>query len=87
MATTIREVREVCYSCAAAVANGVDSVEGDGVEAWRIRFAEAVTHHGGRVPVMLWTFDDNYEPFYFSKTSCDYCGDRLAGDRCDAVIE
>lgn len=85
--TTTTELLEVCYYCAAAAANGVSSVEGEEVAAWRIRFTEAVSRHGGRLPVMLWTFDDDYEPFYFSTASCDYCGDRLSGDRCDAELQ
>ena len=85
--TTTTELLEVCYSCAAATANGVESVEGDDATAWRIRFAEAVTRHDGRQPVMLWTFGDDGEPFFFSKYACDYCGDILAGDRCEAVIQ
>lgn len=85
--TTSAKPIEVCYSCAAATANGVESVEGDDVATWRIRFTEAVTRHDGREPVMSWTFDDDGEPFFFSKASCDYCGDTLAGDRCEAVIQ
>lgn len=85
--TTTTELLEVCYYCAAAAANGVNSVEGEEVAAWRIRFTEAVTRHGGRLPVMLWTLNDDGEPFFFSKASCDYCGDTLAGHRCDAIAQ
>ena len=83
--TTTPELLEVCYSCAAA-ANGVYSIEGDGVEAWRIRFAEAVTRNGGLLPIMLWTDNDDGEPFFFSNAPCDYCGERLSGDRCEAIL-
>ncbi len=84
--TTTAELLQVCYACAAAGANGVDSVEGEEVEAWRERYLSAVNYFIGQ-PVMLWTFDDDYEPFFFSRASCDYCGDTLAGDRCDAIVQ
>lgn len=84
--TTTAELLQVCYACAAAGANGVDSVEGEEVEAWRERYLCAVNYFIGQ-PVMLWTFDDDYEPFFFSRASCDYCGDTLAGDRCDAIVQ
>lgn len=83
--TTTPELLEVCYSCVAAAENGVDSIEGEDVDAWRERYLAAVDHFGAE-PIMLWTFDDDGEPFFFSKASCDYCGDTLAGHRCEAIL-
>lgn len=84
--TTTTEPIEVCYRCAAAAANGVDSIEGEEVEVWRERYLAAVDHFGAE-PVMLFTIDNEGEPFFFSKYACDYCGDPLAGDRCDAIVQ
>lgn len=77
---------QVCYRCAAAAANGVDSIEGEEVEVWRERYLAAVGHFVAE-PVMLGTFENDGEPFFFSNAPCDYCGDRLSGDRCDAELQ
>ena len=78
----------VCYCCIAATANGIESVEdgGDGwLPAWRARFRVARNLWEG-VPVIVSAGED-CEPFHFSKAPCEYCGDTLAGDRADCVIE
>lgn len=90
---TTTSTYSVCWPCVAATANGIDSVEADSdpdwLASWRIRYALAVKHTNGE-PILanrygLW--DSENEPFYFSWYPCHFCGDTLAGDRADCVIQ
>lgn len=71
---------EVCVDCAMMIANGDDSGI-DNTDAWY----HAVMAKGMlRFDVAMSCGDDCAG--YFSKSACDYCGSRLAGDRHPAVL-
>ena len=83
-----RQLYSVCYPCVAAAANGLDSVEdpanAEWLTGWRTRYALATKHVNGEP--WLVEYDGDVEPFYFSWSPCEFCGETLAGDRADCAI-
>lgn len=76
---------EICVDCVLSSANGIDDRYSETSEEHRARYREAMLRYGAE-PDHLSGPEGDLEETAFSRASCDFCGDLLAGARYGAVL-